>query len=96
MGLNGGVRNFIEVIFEPTDSSDMTGGRGVFSGQRIARKRGQGKELTRLWTLFWTAQVSHVIRDTDDWFCIGWWRRSYSGVMSHERQKMVAEPILLH
>lgn len=85
MGPNGSVINLIEVILEPTDSSDMRNDAvlvRLLPGQRVVtRERRQGEELRRLWAFFRWAQFGHVVRHPDERRSGGGrrWRR-YSGI----------------
>lgn len=70
MGPNGSVINLIEVVLEPTDSSDMRNDAvlvRLLPGQRVVtRERRQGEELRRLWGFFRWAQFGHVVRHPDE------------------------------
>lgn len=84
MGPNGSVINLIEVILEPTDSSDVRNDAvlvRLLPGQRVVtRERRQGEELRRLWAFFRWAQFGHVVRHPEERRsgAGGGWRR-YSG-----------------
>lgn len=94
MRLNHRARDFIKVILDPTDGSDMSGlprhVHQALSRQGVSREWRQRQELPRLPTLFGGSQLRYIVGHPNYWSSRSRTWRSNPGVVPHRKKEALA------